>query len=159
MRSASAALPRIKPHWSHRSAAGAEWLSCICATAPAPHMHSFLVARGTNCLTSFCIPLHSYECRYMKILLVGESGKHCLLRLSSWTQLLDVAACITPCLARRHASLRTAHAVPSQLRPALPQPGLGKTTFIRNLFAAYARDASFPINDASGPNAKRVGGC
>ncbi|PRW59161.1 septin GTPase [Chlorella sorokiniana] len=62
VRSASAALPRIKPHWSHR---------------------------------------------YMKILLVGESG-------------------------------------------------LGKTTFIRNLFAAYARDASFPINDAGGPNARRV---
>lgn len=47
-------------------------------------------------------------CRYMKILLVGESG-------------------------------------------------LGKTTFVRNLFAAYARDASFPVNDASVPNAPRVG--
>lgn len=105
----------------------------------------------------------------MKILLVGESGKQCLLRLlegcleltgcqpvACWPGAL---ACITPRRACRHTPLRTAQAVPSKLRPSLPQPGLGKTTFIRNLFAAYARDASFPINDASGPNAKRVGGC
>ena len=42
------------------------------------------------------------------------------------------------------------------------ESGLGKTTFVRNLFAAFARDASFPINDASAPNARRVrlrGGC
>ena len=36
------------------------------------------------------------------------------------------------------------------------ESGLGKTTFVRNLFAAFARDASFPINDASAPNAPRV---
>ena len=38
------------------------------------------------------------------------------------------------------------------------ETGLGKTTFVRNLFAAYARDASFPVNDASVPNAQKVGG-
>lgn len=37
------------------------------------------------------------------------------------------------------------------------EDGLGRTTFTRNLFAAYARDASFPINDASLPHARRVG--
>lgn len=58
VRSASAALPRIKPHWSHRWAAGAERLSCTCATAPAPHMNSCLMACGANRLTSCCIPLH-----------------------------------------------------------------------------------------------------
>lgn len=36
------------------------------------------------------------------------------------------------------------------------ESGLGKTTFVRNLFAAYAKDASFPVNDASVPNAQRV---
>lgn len=36
------------------------------------------------------------------------------------------------------------------------ESGLGKTTFVRNLFAAYARDASFPVNDASMPNAQRI---
>ncbi|KAI3438983.1 hypothetical protein D9Q98_001397 [Chlorella vulgaris] len=36
------------------------------------------------------------------------------------------------------------------------ESGLGKTTFVRNLFAAYARDASFPVNDASTPNAPQI---
>ena len=37
------------------------------------------------------------------------------------------------------------------------EAGLGKTTFVRNLFAAYARDSSFPVSDASVPNAQKVG--
>ncbi|PSC73238.1 septin-7-like isoform X11 [Micractinium conductrix] len=38
------------------------------------------------------------------------------------------------------------------------EAGLGRTTFVRNLFCSYARDASFPVNDASAPNAKRLFG-
>ena len=38
------------------------------------------------------------------------------------------------------------------------EAGLGKTTFVRNLFAAYARDPSFPVLDAhgGGPEAQKV---
>lgn len=32
--------------------------------------------------------------------------------------------------------------------------GLGRTTFIKNLFAPYAGDPNFPVKDASGPNAR-----
>lgn len=36
--------------------------------------------------------------------------------------------------------------------------GLGKTTFVRNLFAAYASDVDFPVADASGHGAGKVFG-
>ena len=38
------------------------------------------------------------------------------------------------------------------------EAGLGKTTFVRNLFAAYARDPSFPVLDArgAGPETQKV---
>lgn len=77
-----------------------------------PHRHTFACAMyGCLHLYHAVTPQPSCcclcACRYMKLLLVGESG-------------------------------------------------LGKTTFVRNLFAAYARDASFPVNDASTPNAPQV---
>lgn len=36
------------------------------------------------------------------------------------------------------------------------ESGLGKTTFVRNLFAAYAKDPNFPVNDASSDEARQV---
>lgn len=36
--------------------------------------------------------------------------------------------------------------------------GVGKTTFVRNLFAAYASDVDFPVADASGAGAAKVFG-
>jgi septin family protein len=38
----------------------------------------------------------------------------------------------------------------------LGDDGLGKTTFIRNLFAAYASDVDFPVADASGHGASTI---
>ncbi len=39
------------------------------------------------------------------------------------------------------------------------ESGLGKTTFIRNMFAPYAGSPDFPVKDASGPDARQVRGC
>lgn len=36
------------------------------------------------------------------------------------------------------------------------ESGLGKTTFVRNLFAAYAMDPNFPVNDAGAKDARQV---
>ena len=45
--------------------------------------------------------------------------------------------------------------VKEQTQGSLPfWPCAGKTTFIQNMFAAYAQNASLSVNDASAPTAK-----
>ena len=39
--------------------------------------------------------------------------------------------------------------LPASPRCSVGDDGLGKTTFVRNLFAAYASDVDFPVDDAS----------
>lgn len=65
----------------------------------------------------------------------------------------------------QHAiDVRSAFAGVPRLRPqwvhkymtilVVGESGLGKTTFIQNMFAAYSQDATLPVNDASAPTAK-----
>lgn len=110
VRAASAGLPRIKPHWTHRWGAWRLATSGMKPPARSRLLHWSGAAWPIHPLPPpLCryISMPHFVNRYMKLLLVGESG-------------------------------------------------LGKTTFVRNLFAAYARDASFPINDASVSNADKV---
>lgn len=150
--------------------------SCALRRAVPAAQPASLLACPASSSSSSAVMAHQHvccACRYMKMLLVGESGERGTLlrgRVSSLhgagvPTLGSLLGCgqrmpaLLPAWLRRHVCPAFP---PNAMLLSMPHPyatrtpGLGKTTFIRNLFAAYARDASFPINDASGPNARRV---